>query len=132
MRNRPDIISTDKASSHPLRPGRFYNGTVTSVSGQGMVTLRVNDLGITVGPVLPLGTTPLNKSTVGDAVQCTFTDEFFSSVVVFGSSKLKDDIWASKELFEELVDLVESLVDRVDTLESQVSSLQSQLNSHSH
>lgn len=125
MRNRPNIIDSQKASSHPLTPGRFYTANVTSVNARGLVTINIPALGINFGPVLPIGSTPLNKAAVGDVVTCTFVDEFLNEMLVFGSAKFKDDIWASKELFEDLVS-------EVAALKSQVNSLQSQLNSHSH
>jgi hypothetical protein len=125
MKNRPDIINREKASSHPTRPGRFYSATVSSVTAQGLVNINIPSLGIGVGPVLPLGTTALNKCSPGDTVQCTFTDEFFTNVIVFGPTKIKPDVFASKELFEDLVT-------RVDDLEAQVNALESAFNGHSH
>lgn len=89
------------------------------------MTVSIPALGIGVGPVLPVGTTPLNKLAAGDTVHCTFTDEFFNNVIVFGSSKIKEDVFASKELFE-------ALIDRVDQLESQLDALQSAFEGHGH
>lgn len=125
MRNRPDIVSRDKASSHPMRPGRFYTATVTSVTPSGAVNAYVGDLNITIGPVIPLGTTALNKCAKGDSVQCTFSDEFASKVIIFGPNNIKGDVFASKELFE-------ALIDRVDQLEAQVDALEASFNGHSH
>lgn len=125
MRNRPDIVNREKASSHPMRPGRFYSATVTSVTAQGAVNVNIQELGINVGPVIPLGTTALNKCAKGDSVQCTFSDEFASKVVVFGPNNIKADVFASKELFE-------ALIDRVDQLEAQLDALQASFNGHSH
>lgn len=125
MKNRPNLINPEKASSHPLAPGRFYAGTVSSVTAKGQVTVNIQSLGIGVGPTLPVGTTELNKLSAGDSVYCTFTDEYFTNVIVFGSSKFKEDVFASKELFEDLVG-------RVDQLEAQVNALESAFNGHSH
>jgi phage/conjugal plasmid C-4 type zinc finger TraR family protein len=41
----PDIVNREKGSSHPLKPGKFYNGTVTYVDASGRVTVNVKSLG---------------------------------------------------------------------------------------
>ena len=58
-------------------------------------------------------------------MKCSFTDEFFNEIIVYGSAKVKLDVYASKVLFEQLQATVTAL-------QAQVASLQSQLNSHSH
>jgi hypothetical protein len=125
MKNRPDIINREKASRHTRTPGRFYSATVISVTAQGLVNINISSLAMIIGPILPIGTTALSKCVPGDVVQCTFTDEFFTDVIVFGPSKIKNDVFASKVLFEELVD-------RVDQLESQIDALEASFNGHSH
>lgn len=105
---RPDIISSNKASSHPLQPGRFYSCTIKSVDSFGKVIIFINDLNVSFGPVLPIGTTTRNKLSVGDLAMCTFTDEFFNNVIVFGTEKLKKDMFAGKDKFNLLVDQLQS------------------------
>lgn len=107
---RPDIVSAEKASSHPIRPGRFYSCTVQSVDSVGKVIVLINDINVPVGPVLPIGTTTRNKLSVGDSAVCTFTDEFFKEIIVFGTEKLKKDMFAGKEKFNSLVDQLQSQI----------------------
>jgi hypothetical protein len=114
---RPDIISTDKASSHPLQPGRFYSCTVESVDSVGRVTVLIHEINVSFGPVLPIGTTTRNKLSFGDSAVCTFTDEFFKEIIVFGTEKLKKDTFAGKEKFNLLI----------DQLQNQINSLRSAL-----
>lgn len=116
---RPDVISTDKASSHPLQPGRFYSAVVSSVDVSGRVVVNIPDLNVSFGPVLPLGTTVASKLSVGDSAICTFTDEYFNNLVVFGSAKLKQDVYPTKTEFTTLQSLVSSIESRVSALESQ-------------
>lgn len=114
---KPNVINTKNASSHPLRPGRFYKAKVTAVDPNGRVNVSVNGLGNggNFEKVVPVGTTELNKMSVGDTVACTFTDEFFNEVLVFGPSRIKDDVFASKILFEALVAKVTQLENRFNT-----------------
>jgi hypothetical protein len=112
---KPNIINTKKASSHPLRPGRFYKAQVTAVDANGRVNILINSLGSSFEKVVPVGTTPLNKMSVGDTVACTFTDEFLNEIVVFGASRIKDDIFPSKLLFEQLVARVTALETRFNS-----------------
>ncbi|MFM9052286.1 MAG: hypothetical protein ACKOKF_08210 [Bacteroidota bacterium] len=113
---RPNIINTKKASSHPLKPGRFYKAKVTAVDSSGRVNISVNGLGNgTFEKIVPIGTTELNKMQVGDTVMCTFTDEYFNDVVVFGASRIKSDVFASKVLFEQLVTRVAALEARYNS-----------------
>ena len=87
---RPDIVNREKASSHPLRPGRFYMGIVKSVDSRGAVTVHVSELGSSYDKVIPLNTTNLNHLVVGDVVKCTFSDEFFTELIVLGVSNIKE------------------------------------------
>lgn len=112
MTKKPNIINSQKASSHPLSPGRFYRASVTFVDPAGRVDVYLPDLSVPYSSIVPLGTTQLNKLTVGDTVSCTFTDEFFNDIVVFGSAGIKNDIFASKVLFEELLARVIALETR--------------------
>jgi hypothetical protein len=116
----PNIVTTDsaKGSSHPLVAGSFYSGIVTSVDSSGRVEVKIPALGTTYGPVTPVGTTELNKLSVNDVAVCTFTDEFVSDIVVFGSGKIKADVFASKATFDQLVSTVNSLAARVTALEN--------------
>lgn len=125
MTRRPDIIDTQKASSHKLQPGRIFTANVTAVNSSGQISVSIPAISSTFGPITPLGTTTLNKYVVGDVVKCSFTDEFFNEIIVYGSAKVKLDVYASKVLFEQLQATVASL-------QTQVTNLQNQLNSHSH
>lgn len=113
----PDIVNREKASSHPLKPGSFYTGIVTAVDTSGRVTVKVQNLGASYGPVMPVGTTALNKLAVNDTVACTFTDEFFTDLLVFGSNKVKNDVFAAKTVVDALISTVNSLAARVTALE---------------
>lgn len=116
---KPDIVSREKASSHPIKPGRFYSARVTFVGPSGQVNIHIQDLVADVGPVIPVGTTPLNKLVVGDEVVCTFTDEFINNIIVFGSKKIKQDIFASKQTVQALQAALISLEARVSALEAE-------------
>jgi hypothetical protein len=87
---RPDIINREKASSHPLKSGRFYMGVVKSVDSRGAATVYVSELGSSYDKVVPLNTTNLNRVAVGDVVKCTFSDEFFTELIVLGVSNIKE------------------------------------------
>lgn len=87
---RPDIVNRDKSSSHPLKPGRFYMGIVKSVDSRGAATIHVSELGSSYDKVVPLNTTNLNHVAVGDVVKCTFSDEFFTELIVLGVSNIKE------------------------------------------
>jgi hypothetical protein len=113
----PNIVNRDKGSSHPLRPGQFYKGSVEYVDESGQVTVNIKSLGATFGPTMPIGSTILNKLVKNDVVTCTFTDEFFTDIVVFGSSKIKDDVHASKAVVDSLLSTIASLEARIEALE---------------
>jgi hypothetical protein len=82
--SRPDIVDKSKASSHPLRPGRFYTGKIKRVESDGRVTVSITELGLTVGPVMPLNQIQQVPLAVNEFVKCTFSDEFFKELIVFG------------------------------------------------
>ena len=122
MTKKPNIINSQKASSHPLSPGRFYRASVTSVDAAGRVNVQIPALGVTYTDAIPLGTTQLNQLAVGDTVSCTFTDEYFNDLIVFGSAGIKNDIFASKVLFEQLLTDFGVLLARVTALETRYNS----------
>ena len=122
MTKKPNIINSQKASSHPLSPGRFYRASVTFVVPAGRVDVYLPDLGVPYSSIVPVGTTELNKLAAGDTVSCTFTDEFFNDIVVFGSAGIKNDVFASKVLFEELLTNFGVLLARVTALETRYNS----------
>ena len=118
MAQRPKLVNTTNAASYPLQPGRFYSGVVTKVTSAGVVEVKIAALGITVGPVLPIGTTPTNRLNLNDSVVCTFTDEFAREVVVFGSARLKDDVFGTKTEIQGLQTQITSLAARITALEN--------------
>ena len=119
MPQKPKLVSTTNAASYPLQPGRFYSGVVTKVASSGEVEVKIISLKATVGPTMPVGTTATNKLKVNDSVICTFTDEFFRDVVVFGSSRIKEDVFASVTQLNSLQTQLQSLTARVTALENQ-------------
>ena len=68
------IVSRDKASRHLRSPNAIYQGNITSVRDDGRVHVRIHSLGLSLGPIMPINTTPLNVLSKGDTVICTFTD----------------------------------------------------------
>jgi len=120
----PDIINRTKSSSHPLKPGQFFQGVVTSVDSSGRVTVDVKGVGPGFGPVMPIGTTVLNKLVVGDYVSCTFTNEFFTDIVVFGHTKIKADVFASKTVVDSLNATITSLQNQIVALAARVTALE--------
>jgi hypothetical protein len=50
---------------------------------------------MTLGPIMPINTTPLNMMSKGDTVVCTFTDETNKQLVILGSATKKADIYAA-------------------------------------
>lgn len=114
---RPDIINRNNSSSHPLKPGRFYSGIVKSVSSRGAVNIHIAELGCTYENVIPLNTTSTSHMSVGDVAKCTFTDEFFNDLVVFGSAQIKDSNYPTISQYNSLLAIVNNLVDRVEALE---------------
>lgn len=117
-RMQPDVIATDKASSHPLQPGRFYSCSVLSVDKSGRIMVSINDLGIkSFGPILPIGTTKRNKLSKKDSITLTFTDEFFNKAVVLGAENIKKDIFTGAEKFNALVDQMQA---QINALRAQV------------
>jgi hypothetical protein len=94
--SRPDIVDKSKASSHPLRPGRFYTARVKKVHTDGKISVFVQELGLNIGPVTPIGLTDVNTYSVDDYVKCTFSDEFFNELIIFGNVVKKENIFALK------------------------------------
>lgn len=119
MTKRPLLVDNKKASKHLLTPGRFYKGRVTFVNAQGQVSVFLSDIKCSYDSVTPVGTTATQKLKIGDVVDCTFTDEFFTDIVVFGSSNFREDVFASKVIVDSLVDEIASLKARVTALENQ-------------
>jgi hypothetical protein len=62
--------------------------------------------------------------TKGDVVTCTFSDEFFTELVVFGSSKIKADVFASKTVVENLLSTITSLQNQIIVLNQRVTALE--------
>jgi hypothetical protein len=120
----PNIVNREKGSSHPLKPGQFYKGSVEYVDASGQVTVNIRALGSTFGPTLPLGSTTLNKLVKNDVVTCTFTDEFFTDVIVLGSSNIKADVFASKTVVESLVTTITSLQNQIVVLGQRITALE--------
>jgi len=118
MINRPSIIDRDKAASYPLKPGAFYKCQVTFVDSSGRVKVTVPNLGTTFGPITPVGTTALNKMAPGDTAICTFTDEFFKELIVFGHATISEDVFADRKKVAELEQTINDLLSRVTALEA--------------
>lgn len=118
MAQRPKIVSTTNAARYPLEPGRFYSGVVTKVTASGVVEVKIPNLKLTVGPTMPIGTTPTNKLSLNDSVICTFTDEHAREVVVFGSARIKDDVFGTKAEITSLQSQITALAARVTALEN--------------
>ncbi len=114
---RPDIVDRSKSSAHPLKPGRFYTGLIRAVDPNGLVTVHVLELGSSYDKIAPLGTTPNSHLSVGDAVKCAFADEFFTELIVFGSSRIKENIHPTIAQYNSLLAIVNDLVERVEALE---------------
>ena len=121
---KPNPVNRDKGSSHPLKPGQFYKGTVESVDASGRVVVNVKGLNAPFGPVTPVGLTTLNKLKKHDVVTCTFNDEFFTELIVFGSSKITADVFASKTVVESLVATITSLQNQIVVLNQRVTALE--------
>ena len=116
--NRPLIIDRGKAASYPLKPGVFYKCAVTFVDSSGRVKVSVPSLGSTFGPITPIGTTKLNKMKSGDTAICTFTDEFFKELIVFGHATISEDVFADRKKVAELEQTIKNLVSRIEALEA--------------
>jgi hypothetical protein len=114
MLNRPLIIDRGKAASYPLKPGVFYKCTVTFVDSSG----RVKVSGSTFGLITPIGTTKLNKMKSGDTAICTFTDEFFKELIVFGHATISEDVFADRKKVAELEQTIKNLTSRIEALEA--------------
>lgn len=91
------IIARDKASRHLRNPSTIYQGTITSVRDDGRVYVKIHSLNLSLGPIMPINTTPLNKLSKGDIVVCAFTDDKNTSLVILGCSNKKLDVYAQTE-----------------------------------
>ena len=90
-----EIIDRIKSSSHPLAPGRIYSGLIKSVDSRGAVTVYIQELASSFDKVVPLNTNDNSVMAIGDVVKCTFTNEFFTELVVLGLSNIKEVAAAS-------------------------------------
>lgn len=120
---RPEIDKS-KAAPYPLRPGSFYDAQVTSVNESGAVNVFVRELNAHFGPIHPVGTTKLNKLKNKDNVVCTFSDESFQKMIVFGNSGIKQDVFADKEVVKSLVATITSLQNQIISLSNRVTTLE--------
>jgi hypothetical protein len=93
----PQIVRRDKAYSVTKRPGTFYTAFVTRAVGDGRVYVRVSELNTIYGPILPLNTTTGSFLSVGDSVVCTFTDEYFTKLIILGTIKVSSPVSVSLE-----------------------------------
>ncbi len=133
MKRRPSIINTTKPSSHPLTPGRFYTGKIISVLPNGKVSVSIPEIGGKFGPMVPLNLSQNSRYTVGDKIKCTFNNEFFDELIIFGLASVKTNVTNPeiddlRQEVESLTNTVESLTTTVNSLISTVSTLTSQLN----
>jgi hypothetical protein len=85
-----EIIDRVKSSSHPLAPGRIYSGIIKAVDSRGAVTVYVQELASSYERVVPLNTNSNSILTIGDVVKCTFSNEFFTELVVLGLATIKE------------------------------------------
>jgi hypothetical protein len=126
MKRRPSIVNTTKPSSHPLIPGRFYTGKIISVLPNGKVSVSIPEIGGKFGPMVPMNLSKNSKYIVGDKIKCTFNNEFFDELIIFGLASVKSN--ATNPEIDDLRQEVESLTSTVNSLISTVSTLTSQLN----
>jgi hypothetical protein len=106
---RPNIINREKSSSHPLASGRFYIGRVTSVSDSGQINVTLPDLETRHGPLFPVNALSPSQYSVGDPVVCTFTNEFFTELIVLGSMRVKPETAGTSELIARISELEEKV-----------------------
>jgi hypothetical protein len=85
-----EIIDRVKSSSHPLAPGRIYSGLIKMVDSRGAVTVYIQELASSYEKVVPLNTNSNSILAVGDVVKCTFSNEFFTELVVLGLANIKE------------------------------------------
>ena len=86
----PRYVRRDKAVANKRVPGRLYKGVVSRVKGDGRVYVNLPELGNVYGPIVPLNTYVDNKLEVNDPVMCTFTDEYFTNLVILGSTQIRE------------------------------------------
>ncbi len=85
-----EIIDRVKSSAHPLAPGRIYSGIIKAVDSRGAVTVYVQELASSYERVVPLNTNSNSTMAIGDVVKCTFSNEFFTELVVLGLANIKE------------------------------------------
>ena len=85
-----EIVDRLKSSSHPLAPGRIYSGLIKMVDSSGAVTVYIQELASFYDKVVPLNTNSNSPMVVGDVVKCTFSNEFFTELVVLGLANIKE------------------------------------------
>jgi len=85
IQNAP--VRRDKAASAPKRPGEMYQGVVTKAYPDGRIVIYVQALGISYGPLMPLGVTQSTKMIIDDTVLCAFSNQAMTSMVVFGNAR---------------------------------------------
>ena len=54
----------------------------------------------------------------GDTAVCTFTDEFFKELIVFGHATISEDVFADRKKVAELEQTIKDLVSRIEALEA--------------
>jgi hypothetical protein len=120
----PVLIRRDKPTRNEREYGTFYSAIVTSVRGDGRVSVRIPDLGVTMGPIMPINTGANNHLSKGDTVICTFTDSSNSSLVIFGSISKITDPYTTATTTQALIDSLSSSVSAsVSSVSASVSSL---------
>jgi C1q domain len=95
-----EIIDRLKSSSHPLAPGRIYSGLIKMVDSRGAVTVYIQELASFYEKVVPLNTNSNSPMAVGDVVKCTFSNEFFTELVVLGLANIKEAAQAGVAISE--------------------------------
>jgi hypothetical protein len=123
---RPNIINREKSSSHPLASGRFYIGRVTSVSDSGQINVTLPDLETRHGPLFPVNALSPSQYSVGDPVICTFTNEFFTELIVLGSMRVEPDATAALATRVAALESTSTapLIARISELEEKVQALE--------
>jgi hypothetical protein len=127
--SRPLIIDSTKSSSHPLAPGRFYTGKVTSVLSNGKISVSIPEIGGKFGPLVPMNLGSSRKYKVGDKVKCTFNNEFFDELIILGlvTAKPQNSGLQIEDIAESVASLTASvalLTDSLNLLVSRVEALE--------
>jgi hypothetical protein len=83
---------------------------VVSIYETGQISVSISDTGTRYGPLFPIGASKPNPYSVGDAVMCAFTNEFFTELIVFGPTQIKsenDSLIATIALLEARIEALE-------------------------